>query len=328
MPIRTSHVIECSTETPLVVVTMNPGTDWDELCRDVHALPTGSVVVGRSEAALPMRSARALENLALTLAPDGPAPFVVPRPADLPLIEATMRRSPGATATLMRVLRVSGQLAVPEAIVVEAFAYSMLLAGPEHRAWLEARGWRPAPPRRQDSVHLARDGSSLTVTLNRPDRHNSFQAHVRDQLFEALELARFDSTIDTVALRAHGPSFCSGGDLDEFGRTPDVVTAQQVRLERNVGLALHALRATTTVYLHGACIGAGCELPSFADRVVADASSFFELPELAMGLIPGAGGTVGIPRRIGRWRTAYLALSGRRLDAATALAWGLVDELT
>jgi enoyl-CoA hydratase/carnithine racemase len=51
------------------------------------------------------------------------------------------------------------------------------------------------------------------------------------------------------------------------------------------------------------------------------------LPEVAMGLVPGAGGTVSIRRRIGRWRTFYLSLSGEYLDAATALSWGLVDEV-
>lgn len=51
------------------------------------------------------------------------------------------------------------------------------------------------------------------------------------------------------------------------------------------------------------------------------------LPELSLGLIPGAGGTVSVTRRIGRWRTAYLILSGRTIDAATALRWGLVDEI-
>ena len=53
--------------------------------------------------------------------------------------------------------------------------------------------------------------------------------------------------------------------------------------------------------------------------------AFFQLPELGMGLVPGAGGTVSLPRRIGRQRTAWLALSGERIDAETALAWGLVD---
>ena len=79
--------------------------------------------------------------------------------------------------------------------------------------------------------------------------------------------------------------------------------------------------------VHGACLGAGVELPAFADRVVAEEDSFFGLPEVGLGLIPGAGGTVSLPRRIGRQRTAWLGLSGQRLDARTALDWGLVDEV-
>ena len=82
-----------------------------------------------------------------------------------------------------------------------------------------------------------------------------------------------------------------------------------------------------TAHLHGACIGAGVEIPSFAARVVATEDAFCQLPELAMGLVPGAGGTVGITKRIGRWRTAYLALTAARISATTALEWGLVDAV-
>jgi enoyl-CoA hydratase/carnithine racemase len=62
--------------------------------------------------------------------------------------------------------------------------------------------------------------------------------------------------------------------------------------------------------------------------VIAHEAAFFELPEVALGLVPGAGGTVSLTRRIGRQRTAWLALSGERIDAATALSWGLVDEIS
>jgi enoyl-CoA hydratase/carnithine racemase len=74
-------------------------------------------------------------------------------------------------------------------------------------------------------------------------------------------------------------------------------------------------------------VGAGVELPAFAGTVVAAENATFRLPEVAMGLIPGAGGTVSLPRRIGRWRTLYLALSGLSLNAASALAWGLADRV-
>jgi len=81
-------------------------------------------------------------------------------------------------------------------------------------------------------------------------------------------------------------------------------------------------------HLHGPVAGSGIELAAFAGRVVADGSTRISLPEVGLGLIPGAGGTVSLPRRIGRHRTLRLALEPGSVDAATALAWGLVDEVT
>jgi enoyl-CoA hydratase/carnithine racemase len=81
------------------------------------------------------------------------------------------------------------------------------------------------------------------------------------------------------------------------------------------------------VGLHGACLGAGIELPAFAQRVVAAEDARIGLPELDLGLIPGAGGTVSIPRRAGSAVLLDLLLSGGTVDAGTALARGLVDEV-
>jgi enoyl-CoA hydratase/carnithine racemase len=128
-------------------------------------------------------------------------------------------------------------------------------------------------------------------------------------------------------LRGEGPDFSSGGDLDEFGSAVDVVSAYLVRLDRHPGWFIHQVRDRVTAQLHGGCIGAGIELPAFASQVVATPDTFVALPEVSMGLIPGAGGTVSITKRIGRWRAAWLALTGARITADTALAWGLVDEI-
>ena len=90
---------------------------------------------------------------------------------------------------------------------------------------------------------------------------------------------------------------------------------------------VHDLAGRVRFEVHGACIGAGAELPAFSREVVARGDAFFALPEVGFGLVPGAGGTASLPRRIGRQRTAWLALTGERIDAATALAWGLIDEV-
>ena len=79
--------------------------------------------------------------------------------------------------------------------------------------------------------------------------------------------------------------------------------------------------------MHGQVLGSGLEMAAFCGRIEAAADSVFGLPELSLGLIPGAGGTVSVTRRIGRWRTAYLVLSGRTITPDDALAWGLVDAL-
>jgi enoyl-CoA hydratase/carnithine racemase len=100
-----------------------------------------------------------------------------------------------------------------------------------------------------------------------------------------------------------------------------------VRTTRNAGIQLARLADRAHVFVHGPCVGAGVELPAFARRVTARSDATFLLPEVAMGLVPGAGGTASIPRRIGRHRTAHLAIAGRPIDAATALDWGLVDAV-
>jgi enoyl-CoA hydratase/carnithine racemase len=229
------------------------------------------------------------------------------------------------TTVLRDVLRVTGPLDVPDALVVESLAYSMLQSGPQHRAWLTARARReqlivPEP------VEVSRDGDVLHVRINRPQRRNAIDAATRDALLDAFAIADADPALQVVWSGA-GPSFCGGGDLDEFGTLPDPATAHLIRTTRSLGAAVHRLRDRMTVRVHGHCAGAGVELPAFAEHVVADPGTTFLLPELAMGLIPGAGGTVSLPRRIGARRTEELALAGEPIDAAIALDWGLVDEL-
>ena len=132
-------------------------------------------------------------------------------------------------------------------------------------------------------------------------------------------------------LSGNGPSFCSGGDLAEFGTFADPASAHLARTRHSPALALDALTArlgrACRAEVHGRVLGSGLEMAAFCGWVEAHEDSVFGLPELSLGLIPGAGGTVSVTRRIGRWRTAYLVLSGRTIDADTALAWGLVDAV-
>ena len=100
-----------------------------------------------------------------------------------------------------------------------------------------------------------------------------------------------------------------------------------IRSTANAAPWLDLLSERITVQIRGAAIGAGIELAAFASRVEASENAWFSLPEVSMGLIPGAGGTVSISRRIGRQLTVRMCLTGERVDATTALNWGLVDAL-
>lgn len=242
---------------------------------------------------------------------------------------ANIRQSPIAATVLVQLLRLNARLPLADALVAESLAYSTLQAGPEFKKWLDAnRAAAPAVHRDSgDAVLMVRDDSSLTLELNRASNRNGMTVEMRDALIEALQLILADDSITQVQISGRGKCFSTGGDLTEFGTAPDPATAHVVRSIALSGRLLAQCAERVKVNVHGACIGSGIEFPAFAGRMIATEDAYFQLPELKFGLIPGAGGTVSIPRRIGRQRAAWLMLSGKRIDASKAHAWGLVDEV-
>ncbi len=251
---------------------------------------------------------------------------------DLEAFLAGFSNTPIAALAFVQLLRSAPQASIYAGLLAESFVYSTLQAGPEFGRWLATRKKRfrtrrVRPADDGPACRFERDLERLTLTLCRPAKHNAFSRALRDSLVEGLQLARVDESIKDVLLCGEGDSFCSGGDLDEFGSAPNPAQAHVIRTMQSPALMISALAGRIRSEVHGACLGAGIELPAFTDRIVARDDAFFQLPEIAMGLIPGAGGTVSLPARIGRQRTAWLGLSGGRIDAQTALEWGLVDEV-
>jgi enoyl-CoA hydratase/carnithine racemase len=297
----------------------SPGEPTENARRVVRSVPGVIVGVARSD---PSPSSAAWADM---------TDVVVAAPTDeeldgqLDQLVSSVAARPKAAAALALLLR-RERHDIEDGLVAESAAYSMLQAGPEFAAWRAGRPAAPPAPESGAPVTMARDGDRLTVTLSRPARHNALNTAMRDALVEALTAGLADTTA-TVVLQGDGRSFCSGGDLDEFGTAPDPATAHLIRLTRSPAALAARLGPRLEARVHGACLGAGVELAAFAGRVVADPDTYFALPELTLGLIPGSGGTVSLPRRIGRHRTAWLALSGERIDAPRAEAWGLVDEI-
>lgn len=263
---------------------------------------------------------------------DDPRVVTVPSVPDaVAALDARIRSWPVAAAVTDDVLRAGEVRPDPASgLVTESLAYSTLQSGGEFAAWLAAQG-----PRRRhlqdDPVLCARTGGHLGIRFNRPDRHNAFSDRLRQGLLAGLDVARLDPSVVSVTLSGVGPSFCSGGDLDEFGLFTDAASAHLARSRHCPAAVLDRLRerlgAGLVARVHGAVLGSGLEMAAFCGRVVAAPDAVFGLPELALGLLPGAGGTVSIPRRIGRWRTSYLVLTGERITAPVAADWGLVDEI-
>lgn len=243
---------------------------------------------------------------------------------------------PKASAILVQVTRVTSELPVNSALVVESLGYGTLQGGEEFFEWLA--GFREQSPAATDglkeeklsseeTVVVDRRESRLQIRLNSPANRNALSAPMRDGLTEAFKLVAIDPSIEDAHVWGEGPCFSAGGDLTEFGSMRDLAEAHRIRQARMPARYLAQEAHRYTFHLHGACVGAGIEIPAFARHITATPDTFFQLPEIAMGLIPGAGGCVSIPRRIGRQRTNWLAMTGEQLDAEQALAWGLVDRL-
>lgn len=237
--------------------------------------------------------------------------------------------TPIAAMTLVQLSKAIEQLDLMAALDMESVSYACLQGGGEYQSWLQRYTPDPMPVIAVDEpVVLVREESTLTITLNRPELRNSIGVEMRDALVEALSLAVADASIEKILLQGAGKCFSVGGELREFGSVPDTATGHWVRSLRLPGRWLARVADRCEVRVHGACIGAGVELPAFAQRLIATENAYFQLPEIHFGLIPGAGGCVSIARRMGRHRFNQLALSGKRINARQAHAWGLVDEIS
>ena len=270
-------------------------------------------------------------DVALTAAAYPPAPWVgiaqARLDAHLALLTGAVAATPVAALVLARVLRIGEGLAFDAALDVESLAYSTLLGGAEFRRWRAASPAGAMPSEPAELVRYERAGDAVTLTLASPATRNAMSATMRDALYTALASVVEDPSGPSLILCGAGRCFSTGGELAEFGSADDLAAAHLIRTRRSAVRLLHRLGDRAQVQLHGACIGSGIEIAAAAARRSAARDTIFQLPELRMGLIPGAGGTVTLARAIGRQRTAWLALTGRRIGAARARDWGLIDDI-
>jgi len=169
-------------------------------------------------------------------------------------------------------------------------------------------------------------GPVAYVTLNRPEVVNAFNIQMRDDLWEVFGAVADDPDVRVLVLCGAGSKgFCSGADLTEFGTAPSQAVARRVRWQRDVFGRLLRLPKPAVAALHGHVVGSGIEMALLCDIRVASTDAVFSMPETALGLIPGAGGTQTLPRFVRPGRAFEMLLAGHTLDAGQALSAGLVQ---
>jgi enoyl-CoA hydratase len=178
-----------------------------------------------------------------------------------------------------------------------------------------------------ETILLETDGPVAVLTLNRPDKLNALNATVRREVMEAVDALGDDDDVKVVILTGAGEkAFIAGADVEEFAdRSP--AEQREVYQHRRVYEAVAEFPKPILAAIHGYCLGGGSELALACDLRIADRTARFGQAEIRIGLVPGAGGTVSLPRRIGRHRTAELALRGAAIGASDARRWGLVDAV-
>ncbi len=177
------------------------------------------------------------------------------------------------------------------------------------------------------TVLLRYSAGVATLTLNRPARRNALTPAMLDELGAALDRAADDENVRAVVLTGTGKGFCAGQDLDALPPGGDVAA-----LLRNhyapVILRLMDLPKPVIAAVNGVAAGAGASLALACDlRIMADDAALL-LAFINIGLVPDAGATFLLARHVGYGRAFELAVTGERLDAAHALAWGLTNRVT
>jgi len=179
-----------------------------------------------------------------------------------------------------------------------------------------------------ESILLQSAGGIARVTLNRPERLNSFTAKMHEELRDALAMVRADTSARVLLLTGAGRGFCAGQDLSDRAVAPgDAPVDLGASIEANyrpLVLALQSFPMPVVCAVNGVAAGAGANIALSCDLVVAAKSASFIQAFCKIGLIPDSGGTYFLPRLVGTARAMGLALLGDKLSAQQAADWGLI----
>ncbi|HEX7740316.1 enoyl-CoA hydratase-related protein [Janibacter sp. G1551] len=176
-------------------------------------------------------------------------------------------------------------------------------------------------------IETGREGAVSTITLTRPNVFNALNRELMDAVADALGQAARDDTVRAVVITGAGASFCSGADIAELDGVDLVHVLHPDGFPGPMFDRLSTFAKPVIAAVNGAALGGGCELALACDTVVAAESARFGLPEVSLGLIPGAGGTQRLIEALGKAKAMKMLLSGLALTSREAEAAGLVAQV-
>ncbi len=185
-----------------------------------------------------------------------------------------------------------------------------------------------------DFLLYRQEGGIVTLTMNQPEARNPLTGNTAvEEFVAACERIGADTSVKVVIITGAGSAFCSGGNVKDMQRyARDAIPPMPIRDEYRRGIqrlpiALYNLEVPTIAAVNGAAIGAGCDLACMCDiRIASEAAKFAE-SFIKVGIVPGDGGAWLLPRVVGRSKAAEMSFTGEAIDAAEALACGLVSRV-
>lgn len=178
-------------------------------------------------------------------------------------------------------------------------------------------------------VEFAKHGQVAWVTINRPERANTLTFESFELLAQAWDEVRNDEDIRVAVLTATGTKdFCCGGDLVEYIPKAGAQSTDKPLRGPREGLMLdRPVLKPVIAAINGRALGGGTEIIQATDIRIASENASFALPEPKVGIVPGAGSMVRLPRQIPYAHAMYMMLTAKTIDAHTAMSWGLVSEV-
>ncbi|POU77141.1 2,3-dehydroadipyl-CoA hydratase [Leclercia sp. LSNIH6] len=172
---------------------------------------------------------------------------------------------------------------------------------------------------------VTRHGRVLLLTLNRPAARNALNNGLLSELASTLEAAAVDSEISVCVITGNERFFAAGADLNEMAEKDLPATLNDIRPQ--LWARINAFSKPLIAAVNGYALGAGCELALLCDVAIAGENARFGLPEITLGIMPGAGGTQRLIRSVGKSLASKMVLTGESITARQALAAGLVSDV-